>query len=170
MEVARAYCAAIEAHAEAQPRELFEQLELLLAQLIAGVLRLPGVHRPGPAPPKRDFLTTWQPVIESLADWLGEHRHYWAVFDPTTPPKDEPTMGDLADDLTDIYCDLRRGLDAWDAADATTRLEIVWTWRFGYESHWGHHAVDALRTIYEHLTMLKLGRSTGATETQEAGA
>ena len=169
MDVARSYCSAIDSHAESQLRAFLEQLELLLPQLVAGVLSLPDVQRFGPAPPEFDHRKTWKPVCDCLAEYLGEQRRYWTVFDPTKPTKDDPVVGDLADDLADVYCDLRRGLDAWEAADAASRLEIIWTWRFDYESHWGQHAVDALRAIYSHLGMLKLGRSTDPAHVQEAG-
>ena len=59
-----------------------------------------------------------------------------------------PINGSLADDLAGIYCDLRPGLDAWGASDAATRTAIVWDWRITYESHWGHHVIDAMRAIH----------------------
>jgi hypothetical protein len=150
-------------------RDFFEQLEPLRPKLVAGVLSLPGVQRFGPPQRELDRRSIWKPVCDSLAEYLGEHRRYWTVVDPIKPTKDDPLLGDMADDLADIYCDLRRGLDAWETAAAATRLEIIWTWRFAYESHWGQHAVDALGTIYSQLGMLKLGRSTDPTDTQEAG-
>ena len=160
LETAMRYCEAIETGVESTPRALFEELEILLPQLIADVLRLPIVRRPGPMPPDDDRPDRWRSLCQTLATFLGEHRRYWAVFDPASPQADDPMVGDLADDLADIYCDLRRGLDLWETADPALRREILWRWRFDYESHWGQHAVDALRTVYAHLGMLKLGRST----------
>jgi hypothetical protein len=52
----------------------------------------------------------------------------------------EPTIGDLRDDLADIYRDLRRGLTAFEESEA----DGIWEWRFNHEVHWGIHARDAL--------------------------
>jgi hypothetical protein len=51
--------------------------------------------------------------------------------------------GSLADDLTDIYCELKHGLRAFPAKPART-LE---TWFLGYDCHWGQHLVDAQRHL-----------------------
>ncbi|MCW2753202.1 MAG: hypothetical protein JWQ32_613 [Marmoricola sp.] len=55
--------------------------------------------------------------------------------------------GSLADDLADVWRDLREGLDAltmnarWD--------DVAWEWRFGLDVHGGKHAVEAVRAIHE---------------------
>jgi hypothetical protein len=29
--------------------------------------------------------------------------------------------------------------------------DVIWEWRLGYYSHWGHHAIHALLTIHFRL-------------------
>lgn len=63
---------------------------------------------------------------------------------------DEPTgLGDLGDDLADIWRDLKCGLRHWNGGD---HGEAAWQWRFQYNSHWGTHAVDALRQLHGYAT------------------
>jgi hypothetical protein len=58
--------------------------------------------------------------------------------------------GSLADDLTDIYCELKHGLRAFDS-NTGPALE---TWVLGYEWHWAQHLADASR----HLANLDAAR------------
>ena len=154
------YCSLIDKHAELPVRDFLECLEKALPRLVSGVLDLPVVDRFGPEPPESDHKSLFRSLHASLSEYLGEHRLHWRVFDPTDPKPDDPLQGDLADDLADIYCDLQRGMEPWDSADAATRREILWSWRFSYESHWGRHLVEALAAIYNLLGMFKVGRST----------
>lgn len=55
----------------------------------------------------------------------------------------------LWDDLTDIYLDLRHGLDLYAVGDPDHIAEAFWQWRSGYENHWGRHLFRALMTVHE---------------------
>ena len=82
---------------------------------------------------------------EPPSNWQGfdEFENYWDVFDPYK--LDEAVAGSLSDDLLDVYRDVRRGLALWESGhDASA----IWEWRFSFESHWGDHAVDALRALH----------------------
>ena len=61
--------------------------------------------------------------------------------------EDHCQSGSLADDLTDIYCELKYGLTLLDAQpdDPTEAFD---GWRTGYRVHWGQHLVDAERHLY----------------------
>jgi hypothetical protein len=81
---------------------------------------------------------------EKLGDWDG----YTQVFDPTTDK--EAVFGTLADDVADIYRDLKEGLLLRQRHEVRPE-EIIWNWRLLYYSHWGKHAIDALRAIHFRL-------------------
>jgi Domain of unknown function (DUF5063) len=81
-----------------------------------------------PMPPRVDF---------------GAHDEYWEVFDPYIEA--EALIGALSDDVADVYADLARGLALW---EADKRDAAVWEWRFGFDIHWGDHAIDALRALH----------------------
>jgi Domain of unknown function (DUF5063) len=87
----------------------------------------------------------WRPLYSSLTIKLGAvWNQYREVFDPYDESIDKVVTGSLADDLSDIYVDLRQGEDFWSHGLFD---EAVWQWRFGFESHWGEHATSALRAI-----------------------
>ncbi len=86
-------------------------------------------------------------LFSQLHARLGEQDVYWLEFDhPEDAQGDgEHRTGSLADDLTDIYFELKRGLQLLDAAgpDAVAHL-----WEVGFNRHWGQHLVDAERHLY----------------------
>ena len=84
----------------------------------------------------------WKQLYRSLREKLGDTDVYRLVCDPTTDT--EVIQGSLADDLADIYGDLKEGLTLLDQAPEHS----IWHWRFDYSSHWGRHAQNALRTIH----------------------
>lgn len=55
--------------------------------------------------------------------------------------------GSLADDFTDLYFELKRGLDLLhsDVGGLSAALQM---WREGYWWHWGQHLLDAERHLY----------------------
>lgn len=71
---------------------------------------------------------------------------YWDVFDLLE--ETEPVFNSLADDVADIYHDLKNGLSVYEAQYI---VEAVWYWRFHFQVHWGQHLVRAQRAIHKYL-------------------
>jgi len=140
-EVAREYCALIETVQEANS-EWMEHLAQILPQLHAAITVLEE-------PEGETELAEWSELdarfelYAELHRLLGRRDSYWMEFDVA---QDGQCMtGSLADDLTDIYCELKHGLLRLDQGqyDACSGL------RASYTVHWGQHLVDAERHLYE---------------------
>lgn len=136
---ARQFSAFIE-QASGQPLEqrLVGARERLLA-LYEAATRLPDVEPPdgidaGPTPARP---STWR--------GFETFETYWEVFDPYE--ESAPVGGSLSDDLLDVHGDVQRGLALWDREGAS-RIAAIWEWRFHFDTHWGEHAVDALRALH----------------------
>src|SRR5438045_3931500 len=104
---AREYCAWCEGPRSANPRPLRAEAIRLLARLYTTALDLPEVGATDTLEP---------PTIESdIRDQVREgfaslpFRYYWQMFNPSTESKEDPVCGDLADDVTDIYLDVKLG-------------------------------------------------------------
>jgi hypothetical protein len=54
-------------------------------------------------------------------------------------------VGDVSDDLADIWLDLERGLQFFDRGD---RDAAAWHWVLMFESHWGRHATSAIHALH----------------------
>jgi hypothetical protein len=93
----------------------------------------------------------WRSLYHRLSVQLGHDAWYWMTFEPmkTQVEKAEKVIGNLADDLADVYRDVVPGLRAWNTQDDALLDEIVFQWaRGGFEIHWGSHAVDAMGILH----------------------
>ena len=144
--------------AEPAPRdELFADLAASLSALYATAMTLPD---PSPITDMDGPMTheEWGAVFARVQSLLGKDDSYWTVVpfggDGADDP-DERLVGSLADDLADIYRDLRDGFLL--LAAGTPEDDVVWGWRHSFWSHWGEHAVNALRIIHRHLAIDSAG-------------
>ena len=79
----------------------------------------------------------------NLEPFLGTYYRSCLKLDPRVDS--EIGMGDLGDDLIDIYLDVRRGLVGFDLGD----LDAAFLqWSEMHSIHWGAHAVGALTAIH----------------------
>lgn len=116
----------------------------LLVDLYAAALRLPA------SPPCGEDV---EAVEMSQGEWkqliarMGSlpFSYYGVVYEPHAVPLGDPVMGHLADDLADIYRDIKDGLSLWTAG---YQVEAVWHWKFQFRYHWGRHAADAIRALH----------------------
>jgi len=155
--VAREFCSVIDSAPNLDRIELLAQVYRILPQLIGEAISLPNIelgedesqeeeNRKSQARARfRLSDAQWGQLYEFLKVKLGDLNLYWKVWDPTKD--NEAIHGSLADDFADIYRDLKEGLNVGEAHQALPE-DNIWHWRFGYYSHWGKHAIDALRTIH----------------------
>ena len=59
-----------------------------------------------------------------------------------------PLVGDLADDIADIFSDVLTGLKCFDDG---RMADAAWEWAFSFQTHWGRHASGAIRTLHAYL-------------------
>lgn len=140
--LARAYCELIEG-AERIDAEWLHKVAVLLPRLHGAVVALGSVVDEGGADDPLDGdLDARFELFAELRQLLGSWDGYWMEFDVA---QDGQSMsGSLADDLTDIYCELKHGLRLLEQQPGQALEE----WRSGYRVHWGQHLLDAERHLY----------------------
>ncbi|MFN3919944.1 MAG: DUF5063 domain-containing protein [Methylohalobius sp.] len=79
-----------------------------------------------------------------LKAFLGKWDAYALPGDLGYNPED--FTGSLADDFTDLYFELRRGLDLYDAGDGDL-LSALTLWQTGYVLHWDRHLREARQRL-----------------------
>ena len=96
-------------------------------------------------------------LYSRLRKLLGDHDGYVLEFDK---PEDlNGVSGSLADDFTDIYFELKKGLDILKTEpDSLSRAVVVWYG--GYLWHWGQHLVDAEKHLYDLQVHRQLGSNS----------
>ena len=87
---------------------------------------------------------------------------YRIVSDPQDLENDEPVIGDLCDDLADIYGDLFEGREAYRAGFPR---QAIGMWVDSYFYHWGEHAASAIWAIDDYYRKNQGSeKTTGASE------
>jgi hypothetical protein len=79
-------------------------------------------------------------LFTRLYNALGERDGYNYEYDSM---QGQRLSGSLADDITDIYFDLKRGLKLL----ANNPKLAARDWQHSYELHWRHHLLDAERQL-----------------------
>ena len=154
-EIARRYCSVVDSARSLDRSTFLLQIYSILPKLLDEAIALPDIELPDLEEPARgagNMLSgfrqrqaEWSSLYESLKEKLRDWDLYQQVFDPTKDT--ELIHGSLADDIADIYQDLKTGL----AEISIHPVPAIFEWRVGFYSHWGEHAMSALRTIHFRL-------------------
>jgi hypothetical protein len=137
--ISRRFCQVVDDAAGVDRSEFVAQIYQILPKLIDEAVNLPEVESSGAdyqSSSLQDRHEQWDRLYKSLKENLRDWDVYRQVFDPTKDS--EAISGSLADDIADIYDDLKKALLCSRSED------MIWEWRLLFQSHWGKHAIDAL--------------------------
>jgi hypothetical protein len=140
--IARQYCALIDSLEDGH-RAPLTQLNELLPRLHAAMAGIDTEADGALDDPWIDLDQRFE-LFSRLHRLLGDLDAYWMEYDVT--PDRQEMSGSLADDLTDIYCELKNGLEQVERLDDAK--PTLGNWRNGFCKHWGQHVVDAERHLY----------------------
>jgi hypothetical protein len=140
-DLARGYCGWCEGHSFKPNPEA--QASRWLSRLYASALSLPPRECENENGPPDLPAAELAQAESNLAPFMGWY--YRECFDPHPYLNDEPVMGDVGDDLLDVYKDIKRGLVLFEAGDINDSL---WYWSFLHKIHWGRHAVGGLFALH----------------------
>jgi len=139
--IAQAYCQLIESTEKADAAWL-RKVSALLPQLHSAICALAVPENEAFDKAMRADLDARFEMYAELRELLGNKDGYWMEFD--VGQDDQSMSGSLADDLTDIYCELKHGLKIMEDKPS----QAVEDWCSGYQIHWGQHLLDAERHLY----------------------
>ena len=152
VQLIRRYLALIDALSGLTPREFLIQCAILFPQIYSASHQLPDVELPEDDPLEGEATKRESPMGQIMT-LLGKYDVYSEVFDPIL--EKEAIKTTLSNDLEEIYRDLKGPLVKYDSGDEPNERIAVWEWKFGMQTHWGHHLVAALHPIhslvYDHL-------------------
>jgi hypothetical protein len=138
--LARSYCEWAEGVPENPKQEALCALSLL-TELCSCALTLPETFEDGEA----ENISGEDYALVFKRFGALPFNYYANCFDPLALPAEEPVVGDLADDLADIWRDLRAGLSLFDSG---YKVAAARNWRFAFRIHWGRHAAAALYPLH----------------------
>ncbi|MCB1875525.1 MAG: DUF5063 domain-containing protein [Chromatiales bacterium] len=151
---AREFCELIEEATDEDDTRWLNGMAELLPRLHAEVAALHGSLCAISTEPSANLEDRFE-FYSRLKSLLGEKDGYWLEFDVAVDGQN--MSGSLADDLTDIYFELKQGLETLDSDPLGSEIAIS-SWRSGYKLNWGQHLVDAERHIYTLCSRNELGR------------
>ena len=145
VEVVRRYCKWAESFPGEPHREMIIA-RLLLSELHLSVINLPPIEFYEDS--KTQALT--QDEIKSVHERFSRLpvAGYWDVFDPLESCEKRPVFGLLADDLTDIYRDLKTQLTLFDRGQTNEALS---QWRFNFLTNWGYHVAGVQHVLHSYF-------------------
>ena len=85
-------------------------------------------------------------LYQRIKSFLGPFDDYWSEGD--LEAGDGLKTGSLADDITDVYFDLKRGLNLH-VAGPEHEVQALSMWVFSYRVHWEQHLRDATKQLFE---------------------
>lgn len=88
----------------------------------------------------------------SIISKLGSHNDYQEVYDPVYRESDEATYGSIAEDIADIYQDLKDFIMVYRVGTVEIMQEALFEIRTRFEQYWGQRLVNALRVIHSLIT------------------
>jgi hypothetical protein len=137
---ARAFIAWAESAGAADPNAESVFARRSVAALIAAAIELPGGTPDTEAPGLPD--EEYQRIYKRFG--ALPFNYYSECFNPLVVPPEEPVVADLADDLADIWRDVKGGLLLYESGSPEA---AAWHWSNHYTFHWGHHATAALYAL-----------------------
>ncbi len=146
----REFCHVLETDRRTDANDLLK-LQKSLLEIYSNALNLPTIDLELNVDFEKTLARKELDIIRNRASaLLGENQYYWTIFDPTENiyGNEAPVMGDLLDDIMDIYHDIKRQLMIYDLNTAESIENAVWGMKFDFWCHWSNHAIDALRTIH----------------------
>jgi len=135
------YCSWAENGGETQANDLKKAISLL-AELYSTILELTDERCGEDIASKEVTQDEWRDVFERFSSLPLQH--YSVAYSPSTLDE-APVTGNVADDLADIYRDLKNGLSLYEDGCIP---EAVWEWKFSFNTHWGRHVVSALHALH----------------------
>ena len=150
-ETAGKFCTWAEGAPQSPEREAMFALHLL-SDLYQQGLQLPPIF--GDEEPFEVPLEDWSRIYKRFG--ALPFNYYMQCASPQNVPDDVPGVADLADDLADIWRDLKRGLGLFNAGYVSA---ACWEWRQSFWQHWGNHAAGGIFTLHNWLSQ----HSQGAT-------
>jgi len=142
--IATEYCTWAE-NTSLQEDEIIRAVSLI-ATLYTGALALPNDGCGEEIVGKEVTHEEWKLIYKHFG--ALPFNYYTASFSPSDLGL-EPGTGNLADDLTDIYRDIKDGLSLYENGH---EIEAVWHWKQNFNTHWARHAVGALHAMQCYLS------------------
>ncbi len=85
---------------------------------------------------------------DSLLSKLGQYNDYQEVFDPLRQESEDPVSASIAEDLTDIYQDMKDFLMSYRISTNEIMNDAIWECHENFRNYWGQRLVNVIRALH----------------------
>lgn len=148
--VANEYCKYAEHASEIKGEELLRILQKLLPLLYLKASFIPEFN-PYFDDGNEKFVTEsdWSVVHDSFRKKFGSANDYLEVFDERLKESEGPVVASLAENMADIYQDLKDFILLYQTGTVEVMNDAIWECKQNFETYWGQKLVNALRAIHK---------------------
>ncbi|NPD46585.1 MULTISPECIES: DUF5063 domain-containing protein [unclassified Lentimicrobium] len=146
--VANEYCHFIEKAHEYETKDILDYLQKMFSLLYLKGALLPTIEVQVPEANER-FVTeqTWESIFNELRNKFKPNDEFW-VMDHIDFNDNEPIKASLADNLTDIYQDLKDFVLLYAKGTDAAKENAVHDCRLFFQTHWGYRLVQSQKYIH----------------------
>lgn len=150
--VANEYCKYADHASELKGDELLKILQRLLPFLYLKASLLPSFE-PCFEDGNEKFVTEkdWFRIHDAFKAKFGTADDYLEVFDEKINDSEGPVVSSLAENMADIYQDLKDFLLLYQTGTIEVMNDAVWECRMNFENYWGQKLTNSLRAIHKFI-------------------
>jgi hypothetical protein len=151
--VANEYCKYAEHASSINGEELLRILQRLLPLLYLKATFLPELV-PYFEDGNEKFVneSDYSLIHDSFKLKFGSANDYFEVFDEKIRDSEGPVISSLAEDMSDIYQDLKNFILLYQTGTMEVMNDALWECRINFENLWGQKLVNALRAIHKFIS------------------
>jgi len=150
--VANEYCKYAEHASEMKGEELLKILQRLLPLLYLKASFLPEL-KSFFEDSNEKFVTEddWTAIHTAFKGKFGSADEYLEVFDERMSDSEVPVVASLAENMADIYQDLKNFILLYQTGTEEVMNDALWECKMNFENYWGQKLVNALRAIHKFI-------------------
>lgn len=150
--VANEFCKYMDHAGEINGDEMLRIMQRILPLLYLKASLLPGLE-PYFEDGNEKFVTeeVWFRIHNILIEKFGTANDYLEVFDEKVNETDAPIVSSLAENMADIYQDLKDFLLLYQTGTQEVMNDAVWECRMNFENYWGQKLTNSLRAIHRFI-------------------
>lgn len=150
--VANEYCKYAEHAGELKGDEMLRILQRLLPLLYLKASLLPELE-PFFGDENEKFVTEsdWYRINDAFKNLFGTANDYLELYDEKYIESETPVPSSLAENMADIYQDIKDFLLLYQTGTQEVMNDAVWECRLNFENIWGQKLVNALKAIHKFI-------------------
>jgi len=150
--VANEFCKYAEHASEIKGDELLRILQRLLPLMYLKASLLPSLE-PFFEDGNEKFVTEsdWFRINDSFRKQFGTADDYLEVFDDRFSESELPVPSSIAENMADIYQDMKDFLLLYQTGTKEVMNDAVWECKMNFENIWGQKLVNAMRAIHKFI-------------------